>query len=264
MGKYFKVFTVSVQNAMEYKENFICNILFSMIPCVTNLLLWCAIYKSGSQNLDMSIREMIAYYLFVLFVDNMTCDNLIWKIPQAIQYGDLNKYLMKPAKFRIYMLCSEISQNAVFFVTIGLPILILMFLFRSRLGIAFSMVNFFFFVAALIIGYIINFLLNYLVCMLAFYMTDVSSLCMSLDMLKGLLTGKTIPISLVPKALYGVLIVSPFQFICYFPIMVLLNHYTVTQMISQVLLGLFWIVVLYAASEIAWRLGLKRYSAVGG
>lgn len=264
MGKYFKAFTVSVQNALEYKENFICTILFSMIPCITNLLLWYAVLKSGNGSLGMNLSKLISYYLCVLFVDNLTCNNLVWKIPQDIRSGDLNKYLIKPVKFRGYMLFSEISQNVIFFVMIGIPMLICMFIFRAKLTLSINIVNLVFFVAAIIIGYLINFLLNYLLCTLAFYMTDISSLCISVDVLKGLVTGKVFPISLVPKALYSVLIVTPFQFVCYFPVMILLNEYSVYEMMEQVLLGCGWVMILYVLSRVIWKKGLNKYSALGG
>ncbi len=264
MRKYIKVFTVSVQNALEYKENFICTILFSMIPCFTNLLLWYAVLKSNAGSLEMNLSELISYYLCTLFIDNLTCNNLIWKIPPDIRLGDLNKYLMKPIRYERYMLFCELSQNIIFLILIGIPMLICMFIFRNKLSISLTIANFVFFIIAIIIGYMINFLLNYLLCTLAFYMTDISSLCISADVLKGLVTGKVFPINLVPKGLYSILIITPFQYICYFPVMILLNKYSINEMAKQILLGCVWVVILYLLSKIIWKKGLNKYSALGG
>lgn len=255
---------ISFQNNIEYKFNFLSSIIFSFIPFITNILLWFAIYKENTNSFDMTIKNIVTYYIVVLVLDNLMQNNITQNIGKDIRTGEINQYLIKPYNYMVYNFAKALPQNIMFLVLGIVPISLICLVFKNYINIKFSIINIICFILAIIVGYIINFLINYLLSLLAFYISEVSSLFITFEILKGLVTGKIFPINIMPKSISILLVFSPFQYICYFPIMILLNCYSREQILWTLLLGGVWIIILYILSKIVWNFGLKKYSAFGG
>jgi len=262
--KYGKVADISFQNNVEYKANFIINMLFSFIPFLASVLLWKCIYSDHVEAFGFTLNEMITYYFIMLLVENLITNTTTYEIAKDIRLGDISKYLIKPINYMGYNFMKAIPKNLVFLVFGGIPIIILGIVIRGFLTIKFSLLNIICFILALTIGYLINFLLNYLLSILAFFFSEVNSMFVAIDVLKGIVTGKLFPISIVPPLLYSILMLTPFQFTAYFPTIILLNKLTQKQMYTGLITGTIWVLVLFVLCKVMWKKGLLRYSAFGG
>lgn len=264
MGKYSKVFSVSLQNNVEYKFNFISHLLFSLIPFATNLLLWVVLYDSNPKNMGMSLKEMVVYYCFVLVIENVVYNDLHQVVAGHIKEGELSRFLITSCSYHMYQIAKSLAKNMIYVGFFALPVIAFSVVLNQKYSFGIGIATWLVFLLALVVASIIHILLNFIIGTIAFFMTEVRSLFISMDILKGLLMGKVFPINLMPKVLYQFLIYTPFQFICYFPVMILLGKYSGTELIQNFSMAAGWIILLSAIGGVLWKIGLTRYSAVGG
>lgn len=264
MGKYGKVFSVSLQNNIEYKFNFISQLLFSLIPFATNLLLWVVLYGSNPKNLGMTLKEMVVYYCFILVIENLVYNDLHQVVAGHIKDGELSRFLITPCNYHLYQIFKALAKNMMYLGFFALPVIVFSVVLNQTYHFGIGIVTWLLFMLALVLASVINILVNLIIGTIAFFMTEVRCLFISMDILKGLLIGKVFPISLMPKTLYRVLTHTPFQFICYFPAMILLGKYNAAELFRNFSMGIGWVIVLMGLTNLLWKIGLTKYSAVGG
>lgn len=264
MDKYKKILAISVQNHLEYKFNFISQFLYSLIPFGTNLLLWTALYGANPNNMGMSLKEMVVYYCFVLVIENLVTNELHRIMADQIKNGTLSRFLITPCNYHLYHVCKDMSRNLLYLGFFCVPVIVFISVLNVKFEFYISFSTWGVFVLALVMGTIINILINFILGTFAFFLTEVFCLFISIDVLKGMLMGTVFPISLMPEGLYRILVHTPFQFVCYFPAMILLGKYNTSQMAYNFSVGIIWVIVLAFAARHLWKIGLDKYSAAGG
>ncbi len=99
--------------------------------------------------------------------------------------------------------------------------------------------------------------------MITFWTTRVSAIFELYFTLELLLSGRLVPLSLMPGWVQQLANFLPFKWAFGFPIEVLIGQLTP----SQILIGLgaqaFWSALGIALVSLFWRAAIKRYSAVG-
>jgi ABC-type uncharacterized transport system, permease component len=56
----------------------------------------------------------------------------------------------------------------------------------------------------------------------------------------------------------------PFKYIIYFPINILNGKLPVEAILSRIAIQFLWILLLALVSNILWKVGMKKYIAIGG
>jgi ABC-2 type transport system permease protein len=118
-------------------------------------------------------------------------------------------------------------------------------------------------VPAVVMATVLNFLWGYCVAMVAFWTTKngaINRVYWSVAMFLG---GRIAPLAVLPPALQAAARYLPFQTMFAFPIEVAMGRRTGDQILHNYLLQLAWIAIGLVVWRLAWRAGLKRYSAVG-
>lgn len=263
MNIYYKVFKTSLANQLEYRVNFISGFLFSLFPFTVNVLLWLAV---SYQSTDMPLEAggIVSYYFLTLITYNITSTVSIFKVSDDIRLGTLNTYLIKPYNYAIYQLASDLPHRFVFITMNALPILILYFLLSPYFVFNFFTWKIVFFMLFLFAGYLINFLIDFLIALYSFYFSRVSSLYTSIRVLKNISAGIIFPLVFLPESVFKVLKNLPFAFISHIPVSFLLDNESLYGAFLHLLKAVSWIAVLSVFCAIVWKKGLKKYSAYGG
>lgn len=264
LQKYIRVMYTGIQNEMEYRANFLMSLFFSLIPFAVNILIWFAVSDFSESKFGLSLNGIVSYYFVILIVHNLTKSNIVWSIANDIKNGDINKYLIKTIDYLAYQFFLDMPKRAVFFILGVPPWIILGFCLKGYLEINVSFKTIAYFTLALILGYTINFLINFLISISSFYFSEVTGLFTSYNIVSDIISGKIFPLSILPKRLFQFFTFAPFQFISYFPAIILLNKLTDKEVINNFILELLWIVILFVICRIVWRKGLRNYSAYGG
>ncbi|MCL6444502.1 MAG: ABC-2 family transporter protein [Alicyclobacillus sp.] len=111
---------------------------------------------------------------------------------------------------------------------------------------------------------LLNCLISINISLLAFWLSQTSGVFAMTSMIVSMASGGVLPLDVFGKKVMVILHVLPFQYTVYFPANVLNGRLVLNTIVSGVLMQLLWIVVLAVASMFVWKLGLKRYIAVGG
>jgi ABC-2 type transport system permease protein len=255
---------VGIQNELEYRFNFLSRLFFSSVPIIVNIFVWSSISNFSKNNFGYSLKEIVSYYIIVFFIGNIIQCDIQWLIANNIKLGDINKYLIKTISYMAFRFYFDFSKRIVYIVIMLFPMAIMCIVYRNYLPILVDFKRITFFIVALFCGYTVNFLLSFIIGEYSFYFSEVTSLFSSYNVLKNIVSGNIFPLSIIPKQVYQILMITPFQFLGYFPAMILMNRFTQKEIINNLVLGFVWILVLFLSSRFIWRKGLSKYSAFGG
>ena len=265
--KYYRVFRVSLAERMTYRADFLLGTFLRMLPMVTTILLWQAIYEgSGEDNLaGFKYREMIAYLLLV-HISRMfsSMPGLAAGISREIREGTLKKYLIQPLDLLGYLISYRAAHKVTYIVMAALPY-----------GIIFYLCRFYFdgipsasicaaYLLSLILSFLIGFYFEAAVGMVGFWFLDVTSILYIVITLNYFTSGQMLPIDLLPSFWAGFLKALPFQYMAYFPAVVYLGKVQGNDLIWGLALEAFWALFFALLARYLYRRGLRHYGAYGG
>ena len=261
MKKYFKIFKISLISYLEYRVNFVLSFLFSLVPFSVSVLLWVAVAKHSE---FIKVKEVVSYYFVILIVKNITTTNSIIRFSDDIRLGELNKYLLKPYNYCFYNLMADLPERIVFIVMNFIPLILIYTFLHNYINLDLSLIKVFFFTIFLILGYLINFFIDFLIGLYSFYFSKVSSLYTSIKVLKNLSAGNIFPLLMLPAKIFLSLQFLPFMYTSYVPTMLLLERTSFDLILKNLFISITWLAILCLLSAILWKRGMKRYSAYGG
>jgi len=113
-------------------------------------------------------------------------------------------------------------------------------------------------------AYLIRTMLLWLLGMISFWTTRVSAIFELYFALELLLSGRLVPLSLMPEWVQQWASYLPFKWAFQFPIEALVGQFTPEQLLAGLGMQVFWIAVGAGLVEMVWRFGVRRFTAVGG
>jgi ABC-2 type transport system permease protein len=197
-----------------------------------------------------------------MLVRNM---NIVFGAPYwewRIREGQLSGQLLKPMHPLNYDL-AWFAGSKVVVVLLWLPIaVVLTLVFHPALhpSVLDGVVFFF----ALWGAYLIRTMIQSSFGMLCFWTTRgqaVFDLYMTTELL---LSGRLVPLKLMPGWAQTLAAFLPFKYAFYYPIESLVGNLSAASLLRGLAFQLFWIVLLSGVFRAVWGAALKRYSAVGG
>lgn len=262
MRKYVKIFYIGLQQTLQYRVKVLINIVVGFVPVFIQIFLWLAIYASVEyREIDgLSYRDMVSYLILALIINNYLASGSADRmIGEDIKEGTLSRFLLKPINNWGYYLSSNLGASLFYLVCIFSPILIFFEVFiyngKSAATILLCMI-------ALFQAYLLYFMFNYIVGLISFWMTNVSSLFYIKDMLIGFIAGKVLPLGFFPESFIKVSNYLPFQYMVYFPIKsFLIDDQQVV--VRGLIIQLIWLTILSFVAFILWKAGIRKYNSVG-
>ncbi|HWH24230.1 MAG TPA: ABC-2 family transporter protein, partial [Candidatus Limnocylindria bacterium] len=100
--------------------------------------------------------------------------------------------------------------------------------------------------------------------LITFWTTRVGPIFELYMTLELLLSGRLVPMTLMPDWVQAIAGVLPFYWTFGFPIEALVANLSTEQLLGGLAMQLFWIVVGAVGLRLFWRSAIRRYSAVGG
>jgi len=261
MQKYWTVFRINWQNALQYRGPTFVSILGNLLHISVLLYLWNAIYL-GEQSLgDYSLSELITYYVLQLIINSMVLSYASWEIGQQIADGSFSNFLVKPLNYLHYWFIINLSGKLFEGLMILIVALILSFLLIAYIAFPEHGRTALHFILSMILGGILAFEFDFAIGILAFWFVQVNSFKYMLQYIVFFFAGALLPLDLFPKAFQALSHALPFRFLVFFPIQIFLEKETAPM--QGFLVALVWIVVLYFLLQFALRRGIRRFEAVG-
>ena len=268
MKKYLHVINIGIQNTLTYRVQFLFRVLAGFIPLLATIYLWKTIYagkETGSTIAAYSLAQMVSYYLVVTIVDALTAVNEDdWQIAADIKDGNISQFLLKPIDYLSYRLCLFFSGRLIYTAVAAVPVGLFLFFMREHLVWPPSPLAAGCFLFSLILTAFLQFFISYAMAMLAFWVMEVSTFIFILFAFEYLAGGHLFPIDLLPPALAQALHFTPFPYQLFFPVSVYLGRVSGSALLEGLLIQLAWVLAGFLLARLAWRRGLKKYTAVGG
>ena len=258
-----RLWQVNWAEQWQYRANLLMYLLYWLVSPIIYLAVWTSIAQSKGSVNGLTANDFTTYYMTLLIVDQITSNIVIHTFAYKVQDGSLSGELVRPIH---PMLTNALVNNIAFkaLTIMGfIPVwTILYFLFKPDFS-SVTLTGILSAIPAVIMGFLISFLLSAAITSLAFWTTRVYSIHEFYYALILLFSGQFVPLTLMPKLIQDIAQYLPFQLLIYFPIQLILGKLSSTQIMQGYAMGVIWLVVAFTVFTWVWRNGVKRYSAVG-
>ncbi len=240
---------------------------FYMIGMITEpviyLVVWSTIARQQGGDIDgYTAGTFAAYYIVWTLVRNMNIVFTPFGWEERIREGTLSAQLVRPIHPIHYDLGSFAGYKLVVIV-LWLPIAgALAMIFKPELSPSVAQIATF--AVAIWGAYLIRSLLLWMLGMITFWTTRVTAIFEVYFALELLLSGRLLPVALMPDWVQDLAQYLPFESTFGFPITSLVGPITNAELVEGLLRQLMWIAIGTVGVNLMWRRGVKAYTAVNG
>jgi ABC-2 type transport system permease protein len=258
-----------LEERFVYRGDFAFATLLRFMPIVTNIFLWGAIYAAGtsreiSEMNGYSYADMVAYYLLAMVGRAFSSmPGLASGIAREVRDGTVKKYLTQPMDMLGYLFWHRVAHKLVYYVVAVGPFALVFWMCRSYLPGWPEAWTLLAFVISLELSFLIGFLMEAWLGLIAFWFLEVSSLLFIYMMINYFLSGHMIPLDWLGPLGEWVRY-APFQYLAYFPAAILLGKYDHAQLVVELLIELAWVLALFVLCRVTLARGVRHYGAFGG
>lgn len=264
------ILRICIEERLMYRADFALGTLFRFLPIVTQIFLWGAIFAVGTGHdrgeiSGYTYHDMVAYYLLTMVARAFSSmPGLASGIAAQVRDGSIKKFLTQPIDMLGYLFWHRVAHKLVYYgVALG-PFIFVFWLCRAYFPPVPEAERVAAFIASLLMAFMLGFLIESLLGLVAFWFLEVSSLLFIYMMFNYFLSGHMIPLDFLPAWAQTIVFLSPFKYLAYTPSAIWLGKYSTEELGPILFVELAWVVGLFIANRLAFRYGVKRYSAFGG
>src|ERR1044071_9037530 len=243
----FKIFQrlwqVNWAEQWQYRANLLMYLLYWLVSPIIYLAVWTSIANSKGSVSGLTANDFVTYYMTLLIVDQITSNIVIHTFAYKVQDGSLSGELIRPIH---PMLTNALVNNIAFkaLTIMGfIPIWIILFFLYKPDYSHLTLTGILLAVPAVIMGFLVGFLLSAATTSLAFWTTRVYSIHEFYYAMILLFSGQFVPLQLMPKVIQDIAQFLPFQMLIYYPIQLILGKLSQAQIIQGYVVGLAWLIV---------------------
>ena len=261
-GLYVATMRAAVQVQFQYRTANYAYMLGMVAEPVIYLVVWSAVARGQGGSVEgISPGDFAAYYIVWTLVRNMNIVFTPYGWEDRIRQGERSGMLVRPVHPIHYDLAYFAGWKVVV-VVLWLPIaFVLSAIFRPAFDV--SPLEVAVFAVAIWGAYLIRSMLLWVLGMVTFWTTRVSALYEVYFTTELLLSGRLVPLALLPAWAAGIADVLPFKYTFGYPIEVLAGDLTTRQLLTGLGLQAVWVAAGVLLVAAVWRVGVRRYSAVG-
>jgi ABC-2 type transport system permease protein len=260
---FFASARISILSQIQYR---VAN-YFYMIGMVTEPVIYLVVWSTIAKQVGGTVGgytpgAFAAYYIVWTLVRNMNIVFTPYGWEWRIREGNLSMALMRP----IHPIFSDIAEFAgwkVVVIILWLPIAVfLAWVFKPT--IEFTAMKGLVFFIAIWGAFLIRTMLLSLLGMLTFWTTRVSAIFELYFGFELILSGRLVPMTLMPQWVQSLSNYLPFKWTFFFPIDALVGNMSTRELWTGVGMQILWIVIGASFLNLVWRAAIKQFSAVGG
>ncbi|TMB97694.1 MAG: hypothetical protein E6J38_01490 [Chloroflexi bacterium] len=259
---YRQLFTAQFQAAAQYRIQFLLWMLFSVIRPTIFMAAWVAVAAAqGGSVGGYSVADFAGYYIVMTLVGHLTAAWNSFEFEFEIRQGRLSPKLLRP----LHPLHYAIVENQVFKFSTLPPLAIVLAILALTFQVHFATEwwHVVLFVPAIVLAWALSFMLGWVVATAAFWLQRVQTVNTLLQRTSFIFAGQIAPIALMPAALQAICYALPFYYILGVPTEILRGGVSFERAIALIVGQAIWLGVCWAAFLVAWRRGLRQFSAVG-
>lgn len=256
---YFRK-TFAIQ--LQYRASLLIWLIGTILEPTIYLVVWSTVARaSGGSVGGYTPGDFAAYYIAIMFVDHLTFTWIMWEYDYRIRMGQLSTMLLRP----IHPIHEDIADNITYKVLTMIVLIpvagLLIGLFRPTFNTTgWAVLTF---IPALLLSFLVRFLLGWALAMVAFWTTRGSAIYDSFFVVELFLSGRIAPLSVLPDGLQTAASFLPFEWVISFPVELLLGRVSPQQALLGFGMQLLWLFISFGLMRLIWRAGIRKYAAFG-
>ncbi|MBF0714407.1 ABC-2 family transporter protein [Gemella sp. GH3] len=255
---YKEFLKIDFKRIMSYKLDFLVGNFGYLVDTFTTLFILLITLQYTDIIGGFSLYQILFLYGFISLTSSLWEFFFVTtlEVPYLVQTGELDLFLLRPLNTLYQFVIFQLDEEAIFELISGLII------------IAFSLYNLDISINYMFIIKFILFVISAVLIREAIYLSLVSFSFFSItnDGMKNILWQiyelSNYPINIYPFFIKVILIIIPFSFVGYFPVVNLLNTTNTFNFESFILVAIGPL-ILYVVYKTIWTFGLKFYQSTG-
>jgi len=266
MKKYLRVLKISFMEYFVYRVNFFLWRFRSIVSFLTLIFFWQAVYGARNQVFGYQKTQMLTYVVGISVLKSVILGGRTADLAGLIKSGQLiNKYLLRPWNVITTWFFKDLADKGLNLIFVSVEILIIINLLNLPFYFPENLFYLLLFIVLSILALCLNFLISYLLSCIGFWVDNVWAPRWLFGIIfLEFMAGKLFPLDILPKPLFGIIKLTPFPYLIYFPLQVYLEKVPRLGALKALLILAVWTIIFIKITRIIWRKGLTDYTAYGG
>jgi ABC-2 type transport system permease protein len=257
--RYLSIAATAMQEALAYRLTTLLSMVSSLVWVAVLYYVWRSVYGGRPELEGFDWRAMQTYIVVAYAVNGLLSFLSLTQQTLAIRTGQVASELTRPVDYLALSIARASGRAVIEGVVGGALALVVGVLLLDVRGPS-SALAAGLFVVSTVLGFLIKFLIHYLVALLAFFTTSSTGLLWAEIAVVNLLSGALIPLAFFPDWLQRLLAFLPFQGIVATPVGIYLGRTSALAIGVQVL----WVVGLVVLAKLLWRPSIRALDIQGG
>ncbi len=260
---YVTLMRTSIIGQFQYRAAAYFYMIGMVVEPVIYLVVWSTIARSHGGSIEgFTPGTFAAYYIVWMLVRNVNIVFTPFGWEERIKDGNFASQLLKPVHPIHYDL-GGFAGGKIVIIVLWLPIaLALSLVFHPTLSP--TVLQYAVFFLAILGAYLIRSLVLWALGLITFWTTRVSAIYEAYFLAELLLSGRLVPMQLMPQWAQRLSWAFPFRWTFAFPITALTGPITQQQLLQGLAMQLLWIGIGTLLVSLVWRRAVARFSSVGG
>jgi ABC-2 type transport system permease protein len=259
---YLQQLKTGLASMLQYRATLVIWLIGNILEPLIYLVVWTTVSRSSGGSVGgYAARDFAAYYIVLMIVNQVSYSWVMYEFDYRVREGTFSAVLLHPVHPIHADIADNLSSKAVSlpFIVAAAAGLAALFhpAFNFRLGIVAT------FLPALVLAYLVRFLVDWTVALAAFWTTRVTAINQIHFMAVLFFSGQIAPLTVLPRPLQIVATILPFRWTIGFPVELVLGRLTPAQVATGLAAQAAWLISAALLLKFAWRASVKRYSAVG-
>jgi viologen exporter family transport system permease protein len=262
---YLQELKTGIASMLQYRATLAIYLIGNILEPLIYLVVWSTVARSGAgaggSVGGYSAAGFAAYYIVFMIVNQASFTWVMYEFDYRIREGEFSALLLHP----IHPIHADIATNLSSKV-VSLPFVTLAAVGMSLVfhpAFHFQLTTAALFVPALVMAFLVRFLVEWTVALAAFWTQRVTAINQIHYMAMLFFSGQIAPLSVLPKPLQVAATVLPFRWTVGFPVELVLGRLTQAEILTGFAFQAGWLAAAALIVRFAWRASVKNYSAVG-
>ena len=266
MKRYLDYYLTTIKIALLENYQYRAQNYFYLVGVIVEptiyLVVWTTIARQqGGSVGGYTAGGLAAYYIVWTLVRQMNVVLTPYDWENRIQQGRLTMELMRPMH-PIHWDVAYFAGWKFVMILFWVPIAAVMaFIFKPTLSPAWWQVVVF--IIAIWGAYLVRTMMYEMLGLITLWTTRVSAIFELFFALELILSGRFVPMTLMPAWVQHIAFYLPFQWTFFFPINALVGSPTLINLLTGLGMQLLWIVIGVVVVKTVWHFGIRRFSSVG-
>lgn len=256
---YIHAFKIGFARELAYPVNFFLGRTRNVILLVLMYYIWSEVFKHVAFFSGVSVHWFITYVFVAHVLRSFVIGGQFRDVASEITSGAFSRYLVQPIRYGLFHFFQNLSQRLIHGCVSVVEVLVLCAVFSFSPDIAIKHLPLAVFVTC--VASLLYFLLVFTANLFAFWSREAMGPLFFFDWFMEFASGSFFPLFIVGSSALSVILLFPFPYTLYVPTLLFLQG--TTNIVSAILLSLFWIFLLLFASHVVFQKGLRQYTGDG-